>query len=147
MSLERGQKFLDSRRDWIVQTLLRLNARLDQVVAADDHSEPTEELRRRALAVLPDRCRTLAAKHKMSVGRVAVRSARTRWGSCSSHNDISLSLYLVALPDELIDFVILHELCHTVYKDHSVNFHSLLDKLTNGREKELDALLRHYRPC
>ncbi|MBQ5807116.1 MAG: M48 family metallopeptidase, partial [Tidjanibacter sp.] len=60
--------------------------------------------------------------------------------------NISLSLYLAALPDELIDFVCVHELCHRIHPNHSADFHALVDRHLGGREKELNAQLRNYRP-
>ena len=75
-----------------------------------------------------------------------VRATRSRWGSCSSRNDISLSIFLVRLPLPLIEYVIVHELCHTCHKDHSARFHALADTLLGGREKELAREIRRYVP-
>ncbi len=76
--------------------------------------------------------------------KVTIRAARTKWGSCTGRNDISLSLYLMTLPEHLRDFVIIHELCHTVHHDHSPRFHALVDRLTGGREKALARELKNY---
>ena len=50
------------------------------------------------------------------------------------------------LPDELIDFIMIHELCHTVHKNHSAQFHSMVNKLTGDRESELNKKLKKYSP-
>lgn len=71
---------------------------------------------------------------------------RSKWGSCTARGDINLSLYLMMLPDELIDFVLLHELCHTVHHNHSAQFHALLDRLCEGNEKALSKQLHNFRP-
>lgn len=88
----------------------------------------------------------LARKHGFSYRSVRVRATTSRWGSCSARDDISLSAYLVRLPHRLIEFIVLHELCHTRHKNHSAAFHQLLDSLTDGREKELCRELKQYRP-
>ncbi len=84
-------------------------------------------------------------KYKFLVKKISVRNSRTRWGSCSSTGNINLSLHLMKLPTELIDFVILHELTHTIHKNHGPQFHALLDKICGGKEKELNARLRAYK--
>lgn len=103
-------------------------------------------LRAEASHVLPVMVAEAAARYGFSYGKVSVRASRSRWGSCSYNDDISLSIFLMLLPDHLIRFVILHELCHTRHRDHSAAFHSLLDSLVGGREKELRRELLRYTP-
>jgi len=79
---------------------------------------------------------------KYKSGRVG--TAGTRLGSCSSRNDIMLSCRLMLLPDELIDYVILHELSHIIHKNHSERFHDLLNKLAGGKSKELNKSLKKH---
>jgi predicted metal-dependent hydrolase len=74
-----------------------------------------------------------------------VRSQKTRWGSCSFNNNISLNVKLTRLPQELIDYVILHELAHTRIKNHGREFWKMLDGLI-GDAKKLDRRLREYQP-
>lgn len=97
-----------------------------------------------AKEVLPPMVEELAARYGFRYGSVTVRATRSRWGSCSSRNDISLSVYLVRLPRRLVEYVIIHELCHTRYKDHSPRFHALVDSILQGRENELRKELLGY---
>ena len=98
-----------------------------------------------ARAVLPQRLEALARKHGFSYSRCTLRDVHTRWGSCSSRGSINLSIYLMMLPDELVDYVILHELCHTVEMNHSERFWTLLDKaVAPARAKALRARLKGY---
>ncbi len=60
------------------------------------------------------------------VGKVTIRSAASRWGSCTGKNDIMISNRLLLAPIEILDHVIVHELAHTVYKDHSIRFWRLV---------------------
>ena len=60
---------------------------------------------------------------------------KSRWGSCTSENSINLNSWLVLLPDHLIDYVILHELVHTIHKNHSPEFWNYLDRLADGKSK------------
>ena len=92
---------------------------------------------------LPARVQNLAALHGFQFGRLTFRDNVSRWGSCSSRGNISLNIRLATLPDHLVDYVILHELCHTVHPNHSPRFWNLLRRVCpNAREAR--AQLRQY---
>lgn len=93
---------------------------------------------------LPQRLDTMAALKGFKYGKLTIRSSVTRWGSCSSKNNISLSLHLMKLPDDLIDYILLHELCHTVQKNHGPKFWELLNRVTDGRAKQLAKEVKKY---
>jgi len=79
-------------------------------------------LRKRACAELPRRVQELSAQHQSPVCRVTVRDQRSRWGSRSRRGTISLNWRLVQLPDEVRDYIILHELMHAREMNHSRRF-------------------------
>ena len=97
-----------------------------------------------AKAYLPNRVEKLAKTYGLVYNKVKINNAKTRWGSCSSENNINLSLQLMRLPDYLIDYVILHELAHTKVKNHSTQFWYFLDALTENKAKKLDKELKSY---
>ena len=99
--------------------------------------------RAEAKKILPERVKLLAAKHGFTYRNLSVKKASTRWGSCSHDNNINLNLQLMRLPDELLDYVILHELVHTVEKNHQASFWKLLEKVLPGARK-LDKQLNNY---
>lgn len=78
---------------------------------------------------LPGRVKYWAEKFGFRYGRLSFRNNISNWGSCSYDNNISLNIKLMKLPDEIIDYVILHELCHTVEKNHSGAFWKLVGKV------------------
>ena len=104
-----------------------------------------ESLRRAARSDLPERVERVARRFGFVYGKVSIRVMRTRWGSCSPRNDLSLNLYLMLLPEPLRDYVIVHELCHTVHHDHSPRFHALVNRCLDGREAEFERALKRYR--
>lgn len=101
-------------------------------------------LRQEAKIYLTGRVQHFSALHQLSIGKVTIRDTKTRWGSCSYQNNISLSLHLMKLPDHLIDYVVLHELAHTKEKNHQRPFWTLLEVLCNGNAKKWDKELKNY---
>ena len=101
-------------------------------------------LRLEAKQYLPDKVNELAEKFGFKFNKLTLKNIKSRWGSCSRKNNINLSIHLMRLPDHLIDYVILHELVHTVHHNHSSNFWTVLNSIT-GRAKSLDKELRKYR--
>lgn len=147
MPAKRALGFLDEKCDWILAARERMaqrRAMLPPQLPPEEQKARIEELRRAAKADLPGRMARLTEATGLRCEKLTIRASRTKWGSCSGQNHISLSLYLMTLPEVLRDFVILHELCHTVHHNHSPRFHALLDRLTGGREKELSRELRRY---
>jgi predicted metal-dependent hydrolase len=107
-------------------------------------SEEIEQMRHAAKEFLPRRVAELAYMHGFRYTGLTIRNSKTRWGSCSIRNTISLSLYLMQVPEHLQDYVILHELCHTVHHDHSPRFWALMDTVTDGKAHALRAELHKY---
>ena len=106
----------------------------------------TTALARRAKELLPPRLKALATEKGFAYNGCTVRNVHSRWGSCNAKKNISLSIYLAMLPNELIDYVLLHELCHTVEMNHGDRFWALMDKVTApAKAKELRKKLKTYR--
>jgi hypothetical protein len=135
MSLGRGREYLESGRAWI-------RRHLGQIRTAE--AEPGLD-RVRARKLLVERLAELARRHGFAYHKVFVKNQRTLWGSCSSVNNINLNVKLAVLPDELRDYVILHELVHTRHKNHSKAFWTALNRLV-GNGRGLQRQLRRYQP-
>ena len=141
-SRARALAFAESKAEWIRRTRERIAA-----VQATCHictPDEIEALRREAKHILPAKVEYFARKFGFRYGRVTIRAARTKWGCCTGENNISLSLFVMTLPEHLQDYVIIHELCHTVHHDHSARFHALADRCMGGHEKEWRRQLRNY---
>lgn len=147
LAYREAELFLLQNMDW-------LKEKVKQARSYEDHNDcplaPSERkaaellLRQRALEYLPGRTAELAKLHGFSYRRISIRGSRTRWGSCSAVNNINLSIHLMQLPYHLIDYVILHELVHTIHKNHSPVFWQLLNQHT-GNAKALAREVRKYR--
>jgi len=97
-----------------------------------------------AKKILPPRLSELAQIHNFNFNKITIRNNKRNWGSCSSKNNISLNLQMMKLPDELIDYILLHELVHTEIKNHGPKFWDKLNSLTNNRARELSKRVRKY---
>jgi predicted metal-dependent hydrolase len=135
VSLKQGRRYLESGRAWI-------RRHLQQVRAAQ--ADPARG-RVQARKLLVERLNALARVHGFTYRKVFVKNQRTLWGSCSSANNINLNVNLTRLPDELRDYVILHELVHTRHKNHSRAFWEALNRIV-GDGKKLQRQLRQYQP-
>ena len=93
---------------------------------APESADGQAYIRSAAKHVLPERLTLLAQTFGFSYKDVRIKNLRSRWGSCSSNKNINLNLHLMRLPEELIDYVILHELCRTKHLIHSTRFWQLL---------------------
>lgn len=102
-------------------------------------------LRYEANRLFPAKVELFAERYGFKYTEVKINKSRTRWGSCSSKKTINLSFYCMLLPEHLVDFVILHELCHTVEMNHGERFWQLLDKVSDDKAKELTKALKDHK--
>ena len=92
-------------------------------------------MKHEAKKYLPIRLTQLAEEKGLQYNKVSIRDTKTRWGSCTADNNINLSIHLMKLPSPLIDYVILHELAHTIHKNHSRQFWNYLEVLDSNTRK------------
>lgn len=142
-SVDDAIAFAEKRAEWIRTARRKMAERVANYPTIS--LEEREALRRDARSVIPTLVATLAQRHGLSYTSLRISSAHTRWGSCSTKNGISISLFVMLLPEHLREFIILHELCHTRHHNHSAAFHTLLDTLTDGKEKALNRELKAHK--
>lgn len=140
-SVEKAMQLLHSKIPWIKKHLHRLS-KIENTQTNLPQPKINEQ---QARDILISRLEEMAKIHNLKYARISIRNQKTKWGSCSAKNNISLNINLVRLPDQLRDYVILHELLHTWIKNHSKEFWAELDKVVAGSAKELSKKLRKYR--
>jgi len=139
-SLQEAQQFLQSKISWIKKQLQRI----EQYNKLKDHPVSNIDIEK-AQRDLFDRLDYFSKKYNFSYNRASFRNQKTKWGSFSRKNNINLNINIVYLPTYLQDYILLHELCHLRYKNHSKQFWEELDKYIDGRAKVLSKELRGYR--
>jgi len=138
---KKAQQFLNSRIPWIKKHLRKF----EELEKNREHVRLPGISKSVARTVLIERFQDLAKLHNFRFNKVSIRNQKTKWGSCSAKNNISLNMNLATLPEELRDYVILHELVHTRIKNHSKKFWAELDVYINGRAKQFSRMLKSYR--
>jgi predicted metal-dependent hydrolase len=167
VTIKRAEEFLWSRKSWIVakqsemrgaasrfkepeegdEVLIRGKKVSIKLMAKDHTAEEAlwRILLQESRSYLPDRVVSLAEAHGLKYSGLKIRKMKSRWGSCTAKNSINLNSWLMMLPDHLSDYVILHELVHTLHRDHSIRFWEALDRVTEGSSRQLRKELRTYR--
>ena len=131
------EKFVESKRNWIEKHLKSLSEKQKALENIEPYSD--EEIRsfiKKAKEIIPNKVEFYAEKIGVTYNRITIRCQRTRWGSCSSKGNLNFNCLLVLLPDEIIDSVIVHELCHRKHMNHSAKFY-----------EEVEKVFPEYRKC
>jgi hypothetical protein len=141
VSFKKAEEFVYTKTDWIQMHLVRVKQYEEESQLASDTSVTIDKSK--AKRKLTRKLKHLALKHGFTYNRVFIRNQKTRWGSCSHKNNISLNMKIIRLPEELMDYVILHELTHIRFKNHSNDFWAELNRLV-GNGKGMASRLREY---
>ena len=123
-SLRQIETLLREKADWIARAQAKARQRAGAAAAAPLTEAELQTLRARAKEYLPGRVAYYAGLLGVDYGRITVRAQKTRWGSCSARGDLSFNCLLMLAPPEVIDSVVVHELCHRRHMDHSAAFYA-----------------------
>lgn len=132
------EEILKKKEAWISRHIEKIKKTKERFEA-----EPTEKLTREkvialaeeALKVIPERVEYFAKVIGVTYGKITVRNRKTRWGSCSSKGNLNFNCLLMLAPPEVLDYVVVHELCHRKQMNHSKAFWLEVEKvLPNYKE-------------
>ena len=129
MSSQEMSAFVLKKKSWIEKHWSQMQER--QQTREQQGAYTAEELKalaEKALVVIPEKVRHYAPLVGVDYGRITIRSQRTRWGSCSGKGNLNFNCLLLLTPPEVIDYVIVHELCHLIHLDHSLAFWAEVEK-------------------
>ena len=125
MRIEEAIRFVESKADWIEKHLAK---RALQDVAKYTAKE-IEQLREQARKLVTERVKFYAPIIGVSYGQIAIRTQHTRWGSCSSKGNLNFNCLLALVPPEVLDYVVVHELCHRKELNHSARFWNEVERI------------------
>ena len=118
-------RFVTEHRDWIEKHLAKVKKQENEAQQLGALTEEKiRELSREAQKVIPERVRYYAPLIGVTYGRITIRCQKTRWGSCSSKGNLNFNCLLMMTPPEVLDSVVVHELCHRKHMNHSQQFYA-----------------------
>ena len=119
------EKFIKDHESWIRANTEKLNRSMKALHAEDKLTEnDIRSLAAQAKKVIPERVEYYAQKIGVTYGRITIRNQKTRWGSCSVKGNLNFNCLLMLVPTEVLDSVIVHELCHRKEMNHSAKFYA-----------------------
>lgn len=122
--------FIDSKKLWIEKNLAKIEEREKAISEVQPFTqEEINALAEKAKQIIPERVRYYAPKVGVTYNRITIRCQRTRWGSCSSKGNLNFNCLLALFPIEVIDSVVVHELCHRKHMNHSSQFYDEIEKV------------------
>ena len=125
MRIEEARRFVESKADWIEK---HLENRQPQNVVKYTYRE-IEQLREQARKLIAERVKHFAPIVGVTYGQIAIRTQHTRWGSCSSKGNLNFNCLLALVPPEVLDYVVVHELCHRKELNHSARFWNEVERI------------------
>ncbi len=119
------EKFVKQHAGWIEKNLKKIEERKRALADIEPlAAEDIKELAERAIKVIPERVEHYAKMLGVTYGRITIRNQRSKWGSCSSKGNLNFNCLLMLTPPEVIDSVVVHELCHRKEMNHSERFYA-----------------------
>lgn len=126
------ERILKEKEPWIQKHIEQMKAKKAQYESVEVHyltNEEMKELADKALRYIPERVAYFAKLVGVTYGRITIRNQKTRWGSCSSKGNLNFNCLLMLTPPEVIDYVVVHELCHRKKMNHSKSFWNEVEKV------------------
>ncbi len=127
-------RFIGEKADWIDEHLRKMQKRREEQDGAFGKTQGLCEqeirlLTTRAKRVIPSKVRKYAAIIGVDYGRITIRMQKSRWGSCSGKGNLNFNCLLMKAPEDIIDYVVVHELCHRKEMNHSPRFWAEVEKI------------------
>jgi len=141
ISLKSIKELILSKQELILKKVKKIREQDKEARKNGGNNEPIKV--QESAQFLYDRLCELAKKYGFKFNKVSFRRQRTRWGSCSSKNNISLNIKIIRLPSNLQDYILLHELVHTRIKNHSQDFWNELEKYLPDAKKHRKELRKY----
>ena len=131
-SVSEINKLIGEKSDWIHKHLQKMSDRQKKKAEAPSQELTAQDIKlltTKAKRIIPQRVRYYANIMGVTYGRITIRMQKSRWGSCSSKGNLNFNCLLMRTPDEIIDYVVVHELCHLKEMNHSPRFWAEVEKI------------------
>ncbi len=125
-------RFVGEKADWIDIHLRKMKERQDALAKEQSKALSEQEIRlltTRAKRVFPPKVKKFAEIIGVTYGNITIRMQKSRWGSCSGKGNLNFNCLLMNAPEEIVDYVVVHELCHRKEMNHSPRFWAEVEKV------------------
>ncbi|NQV13510.1 MAG: M48 family metallopeptidase [Parcubacteria group bacterium] len=126
VSTRRAEKFVQQKADWILKKMAAMKTRGDNSLLANISAADYLKYKEQARALVIQKVVDFSQIYGLEYNRIFIRNQKTRWGSCSARKNLNYNFRLALLPERLVDYIIVHELCHLKELNHSSRFWALV---------------------
>lgn len=139
-----AERFLKEKEDWIRKHIKKMQKNMQErekipVMGAEELRSLAEQ----ALSVIPEKVKQYAALIGVTYGRITIRNQKTRWGSCSAKGNLNFNCLLMLAPERVMDYVVIHELCHRLEMNHSGAFWAHVEAVMPDYKAQRNWLREH----
>lgn len=134
------EEFLNKNEVWISKQMNEIKAKKKSVESGNVENVTLDKIKAladQALEIIPTRVEYFARIIGVTYGNITIRNQKTRWGSCSSKGNLNFNCLLMLAPPEVLDYVVVHELCHRKQMNHSKAFWSEVEKVFPDYKKSI----------
>jgi predicted metal-dependent hydrolase len=117
------KRFIDEHEAWLIKHLKKMKEAEENLPSDPLTNEEINKLADEAMVIIPQRCAYYAELLGVDYGRITIRNQATRWGSCTKDGNLNFNCLLMLAPPEVLDSVVVHELCHRLEMNHSKRFY------------------------
>lgn len=137
-------RFIKEKENWIIKHLKKAEDRQREMRDIQKLSvHEIQKLTDLALKIIPVKVKYFAGVMNVNYGRITIRNQKTRWGSCSAKRNLNFNCLLMLAPDEVVDYVVVHELCHLIEMNHSKKFWAQVEQVMPDYKKHKQWLKDH----
>ena len=134
------EEFLNKNEAWISKQMNEIKAKKKSVESGNVENVTIDKIKalaEQALEIIPTRVEYFARIIGVTYGNITIRNQKTRWGSCSSKGNLNFNCLLMLAPPKVLDYVVVHELCHRKQMNHSKAFWSEVEKVFPDYKKSI----------
>lgn len=137
-----ARKFIRRKNDWILKNIEKFKNRKESSLLLKADKKDYEKLKEKARVLVYNKIAEFNKFYGFEYNRIAIRNQKSRWGSCSAKKNLNYNFRIVLLPEDLANYIIVHELCHLKEMNHSRRFWKLVER-TIPNHKEARKQLRN----
>lgn len=124
------ERMVISKSKWIDEHMLKVQSTIDERSKLEKITfEQVKELADQAVEYIPKRVKYYAEKENFVYNKITIKNLVSRWGSCSTKGNLNFNCLLMLMPDYVIDYIVVHELCHLREMNHSEKFWAEVEKI------------------